>query len=470
MRLTAADYRHPAELPALIAGLGLAITLLLAVHVLAVALIVAPPLGAWPLRVIGALLLVLLDVGLVLGLVRLPRHIAAVRASARPVGPTNYRRIHEAAELAAQRLHLPATPPVFLLIEARAAGFTLAWPRSEIYLTEGLADALGDLELRAALAHEMGRLRDRRMQLVTGVAEPLRARLVHPLLRGCFALAWLALRPWDRAAQLSADRAAAIVVGGAEPVAAWLNVAIEGAPEGLEAELRHYLTFGADRFDRAYAEAQLRAEYPRIAGRVIELARFVRSERFARCLALIGDLRLEVQPRVTDPALPGVLPFAIIGMLAGLWLTPVTIALTLALGAPEPVVAPSRAAPPPTATFDPHAPQTLPPPTAQAPAAQAPAAQPAAPTPGSPEDLEGLLEVARIHKNHGDLGNARRTLEDILLRNPMMVEAHYMLAWVHVQAGDKDLAADEFRAVLNLADPGSEHYREAVEALERLGY
>lgn len=466
MRLTAADYRHPAELPALIAGLGLAATLLLAAHALAVVLIVAPPLGAWLLRVIGALLLVLLDVGLVLGLVRLPRHIAAVRASARPVGPTNYRRIHEAAELAAQRLHLPATPPVFLLIEARAASFTLAWPRSEIYLTEGLADALGDLELRAALAHEMGRLRDRRMQLVTGVAEPLRARLVHPLLRGCFALAWPALRPWDRAAQLSADRAAAVAVGGAEPVAAWLNVVIEGAPEGLEAELRHYLTFGADRFDRAYAEAQLRAEYPRIAGRVIELARFVRSERFARCLAIIGDLRLEVQPRVADPALPGVLPFAIIGMLAGLWLSPVTIALTLALGAPEPVVASSRAAPPPTATFDPHAPQTLPPPQPT----QAPAAQPAAPTPGSPEDLEGLLEVARIHKNHGDLGNARRTLEDILLRNPMMVEAHYMLAWVHVQAGDKDLAADEFRAVLNLADPGSERYREAAQALERLGY
>lgn len=466
MRLTAADYRHPAEPPALIAGLWLAATLLLVAHLLAVALIVAPPLGAWPARVIGALVLALLDTGLVLGLMRLPGHLAGVRATARPVGPTHFERIHRAAELAAQRLHLPATPPVFLLSEADTASFTLAWERPEIYVTEGLADALDDLELRAALAHEMARLRDRRMQLVTAVAEPLRARLVHPLLRGGFALAWLALRGWDRAARLSADRAAAIAVGGAEPVAGWLSAAVERSPEALEADLRHYLTFGADRFDRAYAEAELRLTHPTVAPRIIELARFVRSERFANCLAIIGDLRLEVRP-VTDPAFASAASFAILGLLAGLWLAPVTIAITLALGAPEPQpVAAKVAPPPPIAAFDPNASQTLAP-------ARPPTAspfEPTTPTPGSPEDLAGLLEVARIHKDHGDLGNARRTLEDVLLRDPTMVEAHYMLAWVHAQAGDKDLAADEFRAVLNLAEPGSETYQEAAEALERLGY
>lgn len=466
MRLTAADYRHPAELPALVAGLWLAATLLLAAHALAIVLLVAPPLEAWPVRVLGALALALLDTGLVLGLARLPGHIAGMRASARPVGPTNYERIHRAAELAAQRLHLPATPPVLLLTEARATSFTLAWERPEIYVTEGLADALDDLELRAALAHEMARLRDRRMQLVTVVAEPLRARLVHPLLRGGFALAWLALRGWDRAARLSADRAAAIAVGGAEPVAAWLTEAVEQSPEALEADLRHYLTFGADRFDRAYAEAELRITHPTVAWRIIELARFVRSERFANCLAIIGDLNLEVQPRVADPGRANVGSYVTMGMLAGLWLAPLTVAITLALGAPqaEPVVAPVASAPP-AATFDPNAPEALAP-------ARPPTASPFEPTTTTPGsyDLAGLLEVARIHKDHGDLGNARRTLESILLRDPMMVEAHYMLAWVHAQAGDKDLAADEFRAVLNLADSNSERYQEAAEALERLGY
>lgn len=465
MRLTPADYRHPAEQPALVAGLWLAVTLLLAVHGLALILIVTPPLGAWPLRIIGALVIVLLDLGLGLGLVRLSGHLAEVRSAARPVGPVHYPRVHRAAQLAAERLHLPATPPVLVLSDLDLRSFTLAWRRSEIVVTEGLIEKLGDLELRAALAHEMGRIRGGRSRLVALIAEPLRARLVHPVLLGCFALAWLGLRPWDRAAQLSADRAAAIAVGGAEPVAGWLNLTLEHSTEALDPELRHYLTFGADHFDRVYAEAELRQSHPTIARRVIELARFVRSRRFANCLAIIGDLQLEVQP-TPDPASAGVLPFVTIGVLAGLWLAPVTVALTLALGAPEPASATALTAtePPPTTAFDPNAPETIAPSSAP----EAPA--PAAPTPGSAEDLAGLLEVARIHKNHGDLANARRTLESILLRDPTMVEAHYMLAWVHAQAGDRDLAADEFRAVVNLADPESEQYRQAAEALKRLGY
>ncbi len=467
MRLTAADYRHPGEVPALVASVWFAITLLVAAHALVICLLVARPLAPGIAVALGVIILLLLDVGLALSLVRVGPHLAGLRASARPAGPTTFPTVHQAAECVAGRLGLPATPPVFVLPLAEPDSFTLGWRRPEVFITRGLIEALDDLALRAALAHEMAHIRGGHVRLTTVALLPLRARLVPAILRAASALVTFALRGWVRVAELSADRAAAIAVGGAEPVAQWLSVAVEESPEPAHTELRHYLTYGADIIDRDFARAELHVTHPAVARRIIELAHFVRSRRFANCLAIVGDLRIQPRRRVPDPAFAGVAPFVGIGLLAGLWLAPLTVALTIALGEPAP------AAPPPAVAsveqFDPNAP-VAPAKTPPTPASDEPRgdetglAQPAA------QDPQEMLEIARMHKNHGNLKAARRVLEDALVRDPNLAEAHYLLAWVYAESGDQDLAAREFTATVNLADPSSEMYREAEAALDRLGY
>ncbi|MGD9497126.1 MAG: M48 family metalloprotease [Armatimonadota bacterium] len=463
MRLTVADYRHPAELPALVAGLWLAATLLLAAHVLAIWLIIAHPLNPWAASALGLIILLVLDLGLALGLTRIRPYLTDLRASARTVGPTSFPRVHEAAELVARRLGLPATPPVFLLPVEQLDSFAVGIQRPELYVSEGLVEELNRLALRAALAHEMGHIKARHVLLATLVLLPLRAGLVHWLLLTPFALAAVALRGWVRAAELSADRAATVAAGGAEPLAHWLSAAVEQSPDASSTDLHHYLTYGVDELDRAFAEAELHLTHPTIGRRIIEAARFVRSRRFANCLAIVGDLRLPVADNPPDPALAGVLPFVTIGALAGLWLAPLTIAITLALGSPAtpPVQTPAA----PSETFDPN---LAPPPTGGE--GEAIVNVPVAEGVTVQDDVRGLLEVAEMHKDHGNLPAARQALEQVLLRDPTIAEAHFMLAWVHAANNDRDLAAEEFNATINLTEPGSEMHEEAAAALERLGY
>ncbi len=466
MRLTATDYRHPAEMPALVAGAWFAVTLLLAAHVLAIWLLAARPLSPWAAIVLGIAILLLLDLGLAAALARIGPHLAGLRASARPAGPSTFARVHEAAERVAERLGLPATPPVFVLPLSEPDSFTLGWRRPELFITRGLTEALDDLALRAALAHEMAHIRGGHVRLATAALLPLRARLAPTILLAGHALVAFALRGWVRAAELSADRAASVAAGGAEPVAHWLSVAIEESPEAAEVELHHYLTYGADVIDRDFARAELHVTHPGVARRIIELAHFVRSRRFANCLAIVGDLRIEPRRRVPDPAFAGVAPFVAIGLLAGIWLAPITVALTVALGEPAPMAPPPPA--PSLEEFDPSI--ATPPADATRPTA------PDRPEPASPArqslsaDIAGLIEVAKVHKNHGNMAAARQALEQAILADPEAVEAHYLLAWVYAESGDRDLAAGEFTATIRLADPSSEMYQEAEAALDRLGY
>jgi len=449
-------------MPTLVAAVWSAATLLVAVHGLAIWLIAARPLSAWAAVVVGAIILLVMDVGLLLGILRIRPHCADLRGSARPVGPTHLPRAHAAAELAADRLGLPATPPVYVLPVEQTDSFTIGWGRPELFISEGLAEELDDLALRAALAHEMAHVRGRHVLLATLALLPLRARLVNPLLLVPFAIMAGALRGWARVAELSADRGAAIAVGGAEPVAHWLSAAVEKSEEAGDSDLHHYLTFGADELDRGMAEAELRVTHPAVGRRIIEVARFARSRRFANCLAIVGDLRIPPATHVPDPSFAGVAPFLAIGVLAAVWLAPLTIAITVALGAPGPV-SPLPTAVVPVESFDPNAaPEPVP--------AEEPTEVPVVPEVTVADDVAGLLEVARMHREHDNLSAARQVLEELLLRDPTVAEAHYLLAWVHVDNGDRDLAAAEFTATVNLTEPDTEMHEEAADALDRLGY
>ena len=466
MRLSTGDYRHPAELPTFVASAWLAVTLLVVAEALMVWLVVVRPLRAPASLALGIVLLVVFHLGLAWGLIGIRKHRDGLHNSGRRVGPTRQARVHDAAESAQERLSAPGLPPVYVIPVDEVDTFTIAWGVPEIFVTQGLIDRLGPLELRAALAHEIAHLKSRHARWLTLVRLPLAARLAPSLLLAPFALAWLGMRWWANVAELTADRGAAIATGGPEPVAHWLSVAMGHQPGGLgQVGLHGYLTHGADEPAWELAEEELHVIAPRIAHRVVSVARFAASARFTACLGIVGDLDLPVIEDRPDPASAGVMTQVLIGMLAGLWLAPVAVWLTVAVSAPPP----QPVAPPPAPSVEQFDPGAVPEPEPETEVDRSPAAaQPPAGSLSGADAIEGMLELGRMHKDREEYDKARRVLQDLLEIDPTVAEAHYLLAWTWIGLDDEENAIKEFTATANLTGPGDEMHEQAVAALERL--
>lgn len=466
MRLRTSDYRHPAELPTFVASAWLAVTLLVLAEALMIWLVAARPFYAPASLGLGIVLLAVFHVGLVWGIAGVRTYKEGLHRSGRRVGPARGARVHKAAECARERISAPGTPPIYVLPLDEVDSFSIARGVPEIFVTEGLVRRLGDLELRAALAHELAHLKSRHARWLTLVRLPLGAKLAPTLLLAPFALAWLGMRWWARVAELTADRAAAIAAGGPEPVAHWLSAAIGHDPSEMgQVGLHRYLTHGANEPVWEAAEEDLHAIAPGIAQRVVKLARFTASSKFTACLGIIGDLNLPAIQRRPDPESAGVMPQVLIGMLAGLWLTPVAVWLTVALSAP-PQRLPAEPQAPAVESFDP---EMAPEPEAESEAEAAPGetASPAGSLSG-PEALQGMLDLARMHKEREEYDRALRVLQDLMEIDPTIPEAHYLLAWTWIGLGEPEEAKKEFTATANLTEPDDEMHHEAVAALERM--
>ncbi len=483
MRLQTHHYAHPAERLVLLASSWLALTLLVLILGALVALMVVRPINALLTIVLGIILLGLFVGGGIIGLLRIQPWLDGLKSSSRRAGPSRHRRVHAASERAANRLAMPGTPPVHVLPTDDIDSFTISLGIPTIFVSRGLVEALSDNQLVAALGHEIGHIKGGHARLLTLVRLPLRAQLAHSVLLTPFALAWVALRWWAGVAELSADRAAAIAAGGPEPVAQRLAArASGGEDDGADIDLHRYLTHATDQAGWQLAEEELHLARPRMARRIIEVARFADSRRFTACLGIVGDLQIAVSDLPMNPGSVGVLPHIAIGIMAGLWLTPIALGITIALGAPEPRVE-RLATEPEVEVFSPdqvpetavpdddvevfrpdRVPESPPPPEEDTEAFQRP--QPAEEE--LDQQLSAMLELARQYRDEGELQQAREMLEQAVLTDPTSAEAHYLLAWVHIDAGNRDLARAEFTATVNLADPDSEMYREAEAALERM--
>ncbi|MFW5867892.1 MAG: M48 family metalloprotease [Armatimonadota bacterium] len=422
MRLRTSDYRHPAELPTFIASAWLSITLLTIAEALMLSLVVLRPFYAPAAVALGVVLLVVFHLGLVWGLVGIKRHRDGLHRAGRRIGPTRHSQVHEAAEVACRRLATPGTPPIYVLPVDEVDSFSIAWGVPEIFVTEGMARRLGDLELRAALGHELAHLKSHHARWLTLVRLPLAAQLAPTLLLAPFALAWLGMRWWAEVAERTADRGAAIAVGGPEPVAHWLAAALghDRAP------LRRHFTRAAPEADWEVAEAELHAIVPALARRIVRLAQFTASAKFTNCLGIVGDLNLPVIRDRPDPASAGVMPHVLIGLLAGLWLTPVAIWLTVAISTPPA----QRSVEAPRSSVERFDPETTIEGADDVDEDRAPA--PAPPSAGSLSGagaVEGMLELGRMHKEREEYDRARRVLQDLLEIDPTIAEAHYLLAW-----------------------------------------
>ena len=82
-------------------------------------------------------------------------------------------------------------------------------------------------------------------------------------------------------------------------------------------------------------------------------------------------------------------------------------------------------------------------------------------------DADQLL-LAHGHRARGEYAQAKQILVALVARDPMNLEAHYLLAWVCVDTGDKQGARVEFTTVANSAPPDSDMQRETLAALGRL--
>jgi len=81
---------------------------------------------------------------------------------------------------------------------------------------------------------------------------------------------------------------------------------------------------------------------------------------------------------------------------------------------------------------------------------------------------EGMLELARMHKDREEYDKALRVLQDLLAIDVENAEAHYLLAWTWVGLDQPQKAIAEFTATANLTAPSDEIHEEAVAALERM--
>ncbi|MGM0494282.1 MAG: M48 family metalloprotease [Armatimonadota bacterium] len=464
MRLRASDYRHPAELSTFVASAWLAVTLLVLAEAVMIGLVVVRPFYAPAAVALGIVLLVVFHLGVVWGIVGIKRHRDGLHSAGRRIGPTRHAKVHEAAETASGRLSMPGTPPIYVLPVDEVDSFTIAWGVPEIFVTRGLVDRLSGLELRAALAHELAHLKSHHARWLTLVRLPLSAGLAPILLLAPFALAWMGMRWWAEVAEHTADRGAAIAVGGPEPVAHWLSAALGHDP----ARLHRYLTHGADEPAWEIAEEELHVVAPDLARRIVRLAEFTTSSKFTNCLGIVGDLTLPTIATRSDPASAGVMPQVMIGLLAGVWLTPIAIGLTVALSAPPA----QRVAEPPQPAVESFDPGALPEGPRDREEETAPAPPPDTEAPAGsltgPDAVEGMLELARMHKDREEYDKAKRVLQDLLEIDPTIAEAHYLLAWSWIGLGEQENAIQEFTATANLTEPGDEMHDESVAALERM--
>lgn len=459
-RLRTGDYRHPAELPTLVAALWLAVTTVLAAEV---AMVLMVTVLAGPTRgvslYVGIALLLWFNGGLVWALWRMRNSLRALGTAAVEPAADVFKAVREVAVT----LGMSFVPAVRVLPDGGLEALALGFRRPELYLGERLlGELLHPLELRAIIARELGHLACGHAGLRTLFGLPAPEHPMHWALELPRALGRGCMRWWWSLAERSADRAAAIVVGGPEPLGHALSrlaVARAQRPLTAEDELRRYC-------DDLFAGHP--ARLPRLiyqyrlldAARLDALARFANSQRFGSCLALVGHLSHQAPEPPPDPERAPLAPYAVNWLLALVYLS-VPVALWARGGNAPPAAARSPAPEPALAAqpFDPEADAAV------SGGAEGSGALTAA---GGSDVQSGLLELARMHKARGDYHKARRALEDLIRVNPLHAQAHFMLAWVCVELGDRRAALAEFTATTNLTDPHSSLHIEAQAALQRM--
>lgn len=130
---------------------------------------------------------------------------------------TQLKSLYEKLKYAAHMLDIATLPELYVVQDARANAYTFGVEKTSIALSSGLLDLLTDDEVLSVIAHELGHIKAHHVLYKT--ASRVLLTLADNIAQKTFGLGGLVLYPiqlallrWDRASELSSDRASLLVV------------------------------------------------------------------------------------------------------------------------------------------------------------------------------------------------------------------------------------------------------------------
>jgi Zn-dependent protease with chaperone function len=206
-----------------------------------------------------------------------------------------------ASHIAASRiLDLPEVYDLYLTTPVLGIAATIGSKKPMIVVDSMVLKRLGPGEQRVLLGHELGHVLSDHVLYITALNILLAAGGSLPLLLGLpFRAVKTVLLEWYRAAELSADRAATLVVRDPQIVCRMLMVAASGLPAGdlnLDAFMAQAMEYEnwddpSDRVRRFFSE--INVTHPYAVKRVAEVMRWVQSGDYDRILR--GEYRTRDQ-------------------------------------------------------------------------------------------------------------------------------------------------------------------------------
>lgn len=125
--------------------------------------------------------------------------------------------IHESLEHAAHILDIKELPELYLMPDAKINAYTFGVEKCAIAISSGCLDYLSPQEITSVLAHELGHIKAH--HVLYKIASRILASLADSIAQKTLGVGGLMLMPikiallrWDRASELSSDRASLLVV------------------------------------------------------------------------------------------------------------------------------------------------------------------------------------------------------------------------------------------------------------------
>jgi Zn-dependent protease with chaperone function/RNA polymerase subunit RPABC4/transcription elongation factor Spt4 len=213
------------------------------------------------------------------------------------LGPNQLPHIHRHLVECCQVLDVEV-PEMYLHNAGEVNAFSLGDTRRFVVVTADLVEACDDDELRAVIAHEVGHLvcRHTLYKTMAWVLFHGGAQILGPLSIAVKPIE-VALAYWSRRSEFSADRAAAVVLGGPQPVVETM-IRLSGGPKSITADVNveEYLRQAED-FDKLAENAWskvlqlmsvMEATHPFSALRAREIVRWCEGEQYRRIAAALA--------------------------------------------------------------------------------------------------------------------------------------------------------------------------------------
>ena len=210
------------------------------------------------------------------------------------LGPRQLPAIYRHLPPACAALGIPE-PELFLEMNPMPNAYTFGDQQVFITVTSGLLEAMEEEELQAVIAHECGHIACRHVLYHTMASLMLHlGTSVFGAVAALSAPVQLALLYWSRRSELSADRAAAVVMRGSQPVVQTM-LRLAGGPKSVTEQINlelyiqqanEYEQLRESQWDKLLQGVQImQQDHPLLAVRTREILDWCASAPFQQLLA-----------------------------------------------------------------------------------------------------------------------------------------------------------------------------------------